>query len=87
MRALCAIEASDPQKLTPAFDALYKAYWVEGKPVDTQEVYSAALVEALGEDGARKAIEAVSFPFETPLLIERDADDVRLEPPRSSSAW
>lgn len=42
-RALCAVSALYPEKLPSAFEALYRALWVEGKTINQPDVISSAL--------------------------------------------
>ncbi|TKA75522.1 hypothetical protein B0A49_02821 [Cryomyces minteri] len=54
-RALCALllavpEAQAQEKLTAAFDALYHAFWVERRPIQTPEVLGEVLAKVLGEE-------------------------------------
>ncbi len=50
-RALCAVAASDPDKLAPFMHALFRGYWVEDRDVSsTDEI--AAIAAAVGLDGA-----------------------------------
>lgn len=42
-RALCAVSKLYPEKLPSAFEALYRAFWVEGKTINQPDIISAAL--------------------------------------------
>lgn len=42
-RALCAVSKFYPEKLPSAFEALYRAFWVEGKTINQPDVISSAL--------------------------------------------
>jgi 2-hydroxychromene-2-carboxylate isomerase len=53
MRALCALTAVRPEEqgqksLVACLDALYRAYWVEGRQTHEREVLVAVLTEVLG---------------------------------------
>ncbi|TKX26241.1 DSBA-like thioredoxin domain-containing protein 1 [Elsinoe australis] len=58
-RALAALELASPDKLGAAFAEVYKAYWVEGKPVEKPEVFGPALERAVGKELAKKAVDAL----------------------------
>ncbi|KAG8623738.1 hypothetical protein KVT40_008714 [Elsinoe batatas] len=62
MRALSALQLSSPEQLPAAITELYKAYWVEGKPIDQPDVYGGALEKAIGSEEAKKVVEAISNP-------------------------
>ncbi|KAK3691703.1 hypothetical protein LTR37_018496 [Vermiconidia calcicola] len=59
-RALCAIEMSQPEKLTDCFDALYQAFWVENQTIGKPEVIAPVLTKALGEKDAKSIMEKMS---------------------------
>lgn len=59
MRALCAVAASHPEKLTQAFEAIYHAVWAEGKPAQKPEIWEGILEEVLGGEAARGVVEKV----------------------------
>ncbi len=61
-RALCAIEASHPDKLTDCFAALYQAFWVEGQTIGKPEVISPVLAKVLGEENTKSVMEKMSSP-------------------------
>lgn len=56
MRSMCAITtlSSGEVKLCKALDALYQAYWVEGKRTHEQDVLHNVLEEVLGAEEAKK---------------------------------
>jgi protein-disulfide isomerase-like protein with CxxC motif len=61
MRALCALTALRPEEeeqgqksLVACLDALYRAYWVEGRQTHEREVLGAVLTEVLGAAEAEK---------------------------------
>lgn len=57
-RALCFVEKEQPEKLTQAIDALYKAFWVDGKgPIAKPEVIGEALEPVFGKEGVKKVLE------------------------------
>ncbi|PNS20527.1 2-hydroxychromene-2-carboxylate isomerase [Sphaceloma murrayae] len=70
MRALAALEQADPSKLAPAFMELYKAYWVQGQPIDKPDVFGPALEKALGKDEAKKYLDAIATPEAKAHLIK-----------------
>ncbi|KAK4970096.1 Ubiquitin carboxyl-terminal hydrolase 10 [Elasticomyces elasticus] len=60
MRALCAVTILHPDRLSDCFAAMYQAFWVDRKSISKTEVWSAALVEVLGESEAKKVVEKAS---------------------------
>ena len=58
-RVLSAIQVQHPDKLASAFDALYQAFWVEGKTIGQPDVISAALEPAIGKDTTSKVLDMV----------------------------
>lgn len=56
-RTLCAIEMAHPDKLSDSFDALYKAFWYEEKPINQPENIAAALQTVFGEAETKKIME------------------------------
>lgn len=58
-RALCYIQAKHPDKLIAAFDALYKAFWVERKTINDPQVISAALEGPLGKEVTAEVLEGL----------------------------
>lgn len=63
MRALCALTALRPEEevqgqgqksLVACLDALYRAYWVEGRQTHEREVLGAVLTDVLGAAEAEK---------------------------------
>jgi hypothetical protein len=69
-RALCAIEASQPDRIADCFTALYQAFWVEGKTIGKPEVFGPVLAKVIGEDGAKAAIEKMGQPEAKKRLSE-----------------
>ena len=59
MRALAVVEASQPDKLSESIAALYKAMWVDTKPIAEPAVFETVLAEVLGKEGAKTIIEQV----------------------------
>ena len=61
-RALAAVSAQYPQKLTPCIDALYEAYWVKGVDgnMEKPEGFGPVLEQVLGKDVATEIIQKVS---------------------------
>lgn len=59
MRTLCFIQESYPkEKLAEALDALFKAFWVEGKtPIAKPEIIAAALEPVFGKEEVKKVME------------------------------
>ncbi|KAK6418384.1 hypothetical protein LTR81_008308 [Elasticomyces elasticus] len=60
MRALCAVTIMHPDRLSDCFAAMYQAFWVDRKSISKIEIWSAALVEVLGESEAKKVVEKAS---------------------------
>lgn len=61
-RALCAIEMSQPEKLTDAISALYQAFWVEGQTIGKPEVITPVLERVFGDSEAKEIMKKVSSP-------------------------
>lgn len=61
-RALCAVEISQPEKLTDCFAALYHAFWVEGQTIGKPEVISPVLAKVLGDADAKKIMDKIGSP-------------------------
>jgi len=59
MRALCYIERQHPEKLIDAFQALYKALWIESKIISDVATISAAFEAAFGKSFAEEVIAAI----------------------------
>jgi len=59
MRALAVVEASQPDKLAPSIAALYKAMWVDAKPIAEPAVFESVLAEVLGDEGAKSVVDQV----------------------------
>ena len=59
MRALCALELSNPESLSLAFEALYNGVWVEGKAVHKPEIYGPIFQKLLGEAAGKEVLENV----------------------------
>jgi 2-hydroxychromene-2-carboxylate isomerase len=78
MRALAVVEASQPDKLSKSIAALYKAMWVDTKPIAEPAVFESVLAEVLGKEGARTIVEQVCCGLNTNnrlfgrLLLMRD---------------
>ncbi|SMR57405.1 unnamed protein product [Zymoseptoria tritici ST99CH_1A5] len=56
-RALCYIESVHPKKLVASIDALYAAFWGQGKPIGKNETVIEALSGVLGEQEAKNIVE------------------------------
>lgn len=65
-RALCAISQLYPSKLTSAFEALYHAFWVEGKTINQADIISAAL--SSHADFSKDEVEAVMGKIADPQV-------------------
>lgn len=61
-RALVAIQASNPSKLSSAFASLYQSFWVEAKPIGKPETVSAALANVLSEGEVKDVMAKVGTP-------------------------
>ncbi|RAL05901.1 putative 2-hydroxychromene-2-carboxylate isomerase [Aspergillus ibericus CBS 121593] len=60
-RALCAVSQKFPDKLVPAFQALYQCFWVEGNPdIAKPECFGPVLEKVLGKEEARVVMEAMN---------------------------
>ncbi|KAI4754021.1 putative 2-hydroxychromene-2-carboxylate isomerase [Aureobasidium sp. EXF-3400] len=57
MRALAVVEASQPDRLSESIAALYKAMWVDTKPIAEPAVFESVLAEVLGKEGAKTIVE------------------------------
>lgn len=58
-RALCAIQLNhSSEKLIAAFQALYEAFWVQGKPINQPEVISTALMNVFSDAEIQEIIKA-----------------------------
>jgi len=67
-RALCAVSTLFPDKLPSAFDALYKAFWVEGKTINQADVISSALATKFPEGEVKQVMEKIAAPEVKKLL-------------------
>lgn len=67
-RALCTIESQHPEKLTAAFQALYQAFWIEGKPIGEPEVVAKGLATVFGEERTKEIMASTSKPDVKKLL-------------------
>lgn len=57
-RTLCHIQEAHPEKLAESLDALFKAFWVDGKgPIAKVEVIAEALEPVFGKEGMKKVME------------------------------
>lgn len=57
-RTLCYIEETQPGKLPEAIDALYKAFWVDGKtPIAKPDVITEALTPVFGKEGVQEIMK------------------------------
>lgn len=78
MRALCAIQISHPEKLTSAFDALYKGMWIDNKAVHKPDVFAPVLASVVGGDGdhevAAREVLQKSTEKEAKDLLIRNTD-------------
>lgn len=72
MRALCAIQTSDPAKLQQATEALYEAFWSRHELISKPEVVAANLSKALGEDVAKRAMEGAQGDAKKTLTENTD---------------
>jgi 2-hydroxychromene-2-carboxylate isomerase len=59
MRALAVVETSQPDKLSESIAALYKAMWVDAKPIHEPAVFEAVLADVLGKEGAKNIVAEV----------------------------
>jgi 2-hydroxychromene-2-carboxylate isomerase len=59
MRALAVVETSQPEKLSDSIAALYKAMWVDAKPIHEPAVFEAVLGDVLGKEGAKRVVDEV----------------------------
>ena len=67
-RALCAISQKHPDKLVPAFEALYHLFWVEGNANIAQpECFGPVLEGVLGKDVAQSVLADVCDLYCTTL--------------------
>ena len=73
MRALCAVTSLHPDKLSDCFGAMYQAFWVDRKSISKPEVWTAALIEVLGESEAKKIVE-MSSGAEAKKILKENTD-------------
>lgn len=72
MRALCALQLTKPERVTDAFDALYREMWVQQKEVHKPEVFTAVLAGVVGEETAREVVAKVCFYPEGEMFVGED---------------
>lgn len=72
MRALAAIQANNPSKLTAAISALSEAFWLHHEPISKPEVVSAILSKALGDADAKAAMEGAQGDAKKLLAANTD---------------
>ena len=59
-RVLCAVSQKSPEKLVPALDSLYRAFWVdENSKTANPEVFIPILERVLGKSETQEIIQAV----------------------------
>jgi 2-hydroxychromene-2-carboxylate isomerase len=61
-RALCYVQLEHPAKLTAAFDALYRTFWVEGNPIQKPEIITAALQNVFSEAEVKDIMAKTGTP-------------------------
>jgi 2-hydroxychromene-2-carboxylate isomerase len=61
MRALAVVEVSQPEKLSDSIAALYKAMWVDAKPIHEPATFESVLVDVLGKEDAQHVVAEVCF--------------------------
>jgi 2-hydroxychromene-2-carboxylate isomerase len=59
MRALAVVETSQPDKLSESIAALYKAMWVDAKPIHEPAVFESVLGDVLGKEDAQRGVAEV----------------------------
>lgn len=59
MRAMCALELSQPEKIPDAFAAVYQAGWVERQRYEQPEVFGKVFEELLGVDAGKEVMGKV----------------------------
>ncbi|KAF2239365.1 HCCA isomerase/glutathione S-transferase kappa [Viridothelium virens] len=61
-RTLCGLQIRQPARLGAAFEALYRAFFVEHRSIEKAEVYAAILKEVLGgeEEEVKKVMEGAA---------------------------
>lgn len=67
-RALCTIQSQHPEKLSAALDALYQAFWAEGKPIGEAQVVEKGLARVFGGEQAKEIVASVAKPEVKKLL-------------------
>lgn len=72
-RVLCAVSQKSPEKLVPALDSLYRAFWVDGNSKTAKpEVFIPILERVLGKGETQEIIQAVcrihAIPIEFVLM-------------------
>lgn len=72
-RALCAVSQKSPEKLVPALDSLYRAFWVDGNSKTANpDVFIPILERVLGKGETQEIIQAVcqihTIPIEFVLI-------------------
>lgn len=67
-RALCTIQSQHPDKLVASFEALYKAFWIEGKPIGEQSTVLASLASVFGAERAKEILASTAEPEVKKLL-------------------
>jgi 2-hydroxychromene-2-carboxylate isomerase len=72
MRALAVVETSQPEKLEASIAALYKAMWVDAKPIHEPAVFESVLGDVLGKEEAKRVVDEVCVLLS--LEMERVAD-------------
>lgn len=67
-RALCGVSMLYPEKLPSAFEALYRAFWVEGKTINQPDVISSALKTELSGTEVEAVMGKIADPQVKKLL-------------------
>ncbi|QIX01294.1 hypothetical protein AMS68_006811 [Peltaster fructicola] len=70
LRALCAIKAKHPDKLSAAFVELYNALWLDLKPVGKAEVFAQYLNRIFSESEVKEIVEMSSQPEIKKQLVD-----------------
>lgn len=73
-RALCAISQKFPDKLVPALESLYSAFWLDGdSKVSNPETFVPILERVLGKKEMGEIVTAVSAINNSPTVVSDNA--------------
>lgn len=74
MRVVCAVQSLHPEKFDDYIHALFRAFWVDLKPISKPEVFGGVLAEVLGDKAEAERVMQHSTTADVKAILKKNSD-------------